>query len=265
MRRLLTISVAAASVASLALAQPAQRVQQPAAQGIARLLGPQPDLRVTRLLFNQVDCNDSLCLRVQVDMHNGGEATKGPVDVRLSYRMGSSSQWTFLETFHFAPQAHNHDTGASKRFAFKESGAYCFRAEIDPENKVQAASPTKSLDSECKPYVAGIADPAPYSLTIRNCTNGCSGFLRIKNLGDGKLAGTIKWALECSLNGKPFHKDRDRQDQFALGPGEVSGQRYWVIDANYPQTATCRVTIFPTMRERATINNTITSDLWRKP
>jgi hypothetical protein len=265
MGRLSLVSVAVASVASLALAQPTVRVQQPARQGIAQVLGPQPDLRVTRLLFSQVDCNDSLCLKVQVDLHNGGEATNGPVDVRLSYRMGSGSQWTFLQTFHFAPQAHNHDTGASKRFAFKESGLYCFRAEIDPENKVQAPSPTKSRDSECKQYTAGIADPAPYSLTIRNCTNACTGFLRIQNVGDGKLSGTIKWALECSVNGKPFKKDRDRQDQYTLGPGQVSSQEYWVYEVSNPQTVTCRVTIYPTMRERTTINNTITSDLWRKP
>ncbi len=265
MRHAVPASLIALAISSLAIAQPARQVQQrPPIQGIGTQLGPTPDLRVTRILVNQVDCNDSLCLRVQVDMHNGGEGTKGPVDVRVSYRIGSGSQWTYLETFHFASQAHNHDTGAAKRFAFRNSGLYCFRAEIDPENKVQPAAATKSLESQCKQYVAGIADPAPYSLTIRNCTNACTGFLRIKNLGDGKLSGTIKWALECSVNGRPFKKDRDRQDQFTLGPGEVSSQEYWVYEVTNPQTVTCRVTIYPTMRERTTVNNTITSDLWRK-
>ncbi len=260
------LAIAVLLLTAPTFAQTPRPVQQrPAIERATPFLGPVPDLRVTRVVFNNVDCNDSLCLRVEVDIRNSGEATRGPVDVRLSYRAKSGAPWKQLETFHFAAQAHNHDTGAAKRFAFQESGDYCFLAEIDPENKVQPAAPTKSRASECHHYDAGIPDPTPASLTIRNCTNGCSGFMRIRNAGDGKLAGSIKWVLECSVDGKVFRKDRDRQGQFTLGPGEVSGDQYWVYDAANAQTFRCRVTIYPTMRERTTINNSLTSDLWRKP
>ncbi len=267
MRCLAVVSLAGLTVTAPALAQPTTRVEpRPPIQGIAVQPAPQPDLRVTRLVFFQVDCNDSLCLKVAMDMHNSGEPTNGQVDVRISYRIAPAVQWTPLETFHFAPQAHNHDTGASKRFSFQQSGSYCFRADIDPDNKVQRASPTKTRETQCQQYVAGIPDPTPIVLSLKSFSNAFGGVYRIQNVGDGRLNGAIKVAIDCSVNGKPYEKGPNYTIQFTISPSEYA-ERHWTFDHDPKgvQTLQCRMTITPSFRERTATNNSITSDLWRKP
>lgn len=266
MRYFAVVPITAVLLTATVLAQAPLRVeQQQRIQKVFATPTPGPDLRVTRLSVFRIDCNDSLCLKVAMDMHNSGEATKGNVDVRISYHVGSTAAWTPLETFHFAPQAHNHDTGAAKWFPFKESGSYCFRADIDPENKVQAAATTKSTQAPCQQYVAGIPDPSPTLMTIKPFSNAFGGVYRIQNLGDAKLDGSIRVVLECAENGKPYKKYYDYDIAFKLDPGSTA-EKHWNIDADPPkvQTIQCRTTITPHFRERTKINNTITSDFWRR-
>ncbi len=280
MRRVLVIWIAMLSIAIAlpAFAQagqqlPAQQLQNRPVQGVAPPLGPAPDLRVTRVLVNKVECPDSLCLGVHIEMRNYGEGTKGPVDVRLSYKTAPAAPWTPLETFRFAPQAHNHDTGAGKRFSFRATGDYCFLAEIDPENKVQPAAATKARGSDCQHYEAGIPDPVARGIRIARCqhdnTNAshCFGELEVQNVGDGKLDGNIKVEFKCAANGGHFEKlESGFEPRYRMDPNDLSS-RPWVVTVKSKdvQTLRCTATLYPSMRERSSANNSITSDLWRKP
>lgn len=273
-RRLVAVSIAVVSIAAPALAQPTRQVQErPPVQGIAALLGPAPDLRVTRVLVSKVECNEPLCLRVRVEIRNLGEGTKGPIDVRLSYKTKYEAPWTQLETFHFAAQAHNHDTAAGKLFSFRESGDYCFLAEIDPGNVAQPAAATKSRASDCQHYEAGIPDPTARRIRVSRCQHDninashCFGDLEVQNVGDGKLDGTIKVEFECAANGQSFRKLVSGFDtHYKLQPNEISN-RGWVVtvDSKDVGTLRCRATLTPGFRERSSANNTVTSDLWHKP
>jgi|WetSurMetagenome_2_1015567.scaffolds.fasta_scaffold265916_2 hypothetical protein len=274
LRRIFVLPLAALSVAAAALAQTVQEVHvRPPVQSTAALLGPAPDLRVTRFLVTKVECNEPLCLKVHVEMRNFGEGTKGQVEVRLSYKTKYENPWAQLETFHFAPQAHNHDTAAGKLFSFRESGDYCFLAEIDPENKVQPAAATKTAHADCRHYDAGIPDPALLEVKVSRCQHDntdashCFGTRILKNAGDGKLDGTIKFVMDCSTNGKSFKKCGEWNEKVVCSAGERGSGLGWVvvIGSKDVQTLRCRLTLYPTMRERSSANNSITSDLWRKP
>ncbi|MDD5564805.1 MAG: hypothetical protein PHQ91_13910 [Thermoanaerobaculaceae bacterium] len=261
------------SIAQLALAQTALQVRErPPVQGIAPLFGPAPDLRVTRVLVSKVECNEPLCLRVRVEIRNLGEGTKGPIDVRLSYKTKYEAPWMQLETFHFAAQAHNHDTAVQKLFSFRESGDYCFLAEIDPGNVAQPAAVTKSRASDCQHYDAGIPDPAARRIRVSRCQHDninashCFGDLEVQNVGDGKLDGTIKVEFECAANGQSFRKLVSGFDtHYKLQPNEISN-RGWVVtvDSKDVETLRCRATLTPSFRERSSANNAIGSDLWHK-
>ncbi|MBI4917896.1 MAG: hypothetical protein HY825_18810 [Acidobacteria bacterium] len=273
-RGLVVVSIAVVSITAPALAQTTRQVQKrPPLQGIPALLGPAPDLRVTRVLVSKVECNEPLCLRVRVEIRNLGEGTKGPIDVRLSYKTKYEAPWTQLETFHFAAQAHNHDTAAGKLFSFRESGDYCFLAEIDPGNIAQPAAVTKSRVSDCQHYDAGIPDPVARRIRVSRCQHDnidashCFGDLEVQNVGDGKLDGSINVEFQCSANGQSFRKLVSGFDtHYRLQPNELSN-RGWVVEVNSKnvETLRCRATLTPGFRERSSANNTVTSDLWHKP
>lgn len=274
MRRLALVALLIASLILAVSAAPppaAKAPERPAQSRRALILGPQPDLRVTRIEVLRQECQDPLCLRVRIDLRNQGEATSGPFIVRVGYRVGSSQPWRTLEDFRFAAQAHNHDTSARKLFTFKESGSYEFRAEIDPDNVVQTAAPTKIRQTDPHHYDAGIPDLVVRAINSLVCRHAggwnydCSIKWKLENAGDGKAAGYIGEVVECSLNSSAFKKMAESVDHDLAAGAVVARESKFRIAPHGFQSLRCKVTVDDTnhVRERSETNNTAQSETYK--
>ena len=167
-----------------------------------------PDLKVTELTAEK-QTTMSVPLRVKVALRilNVGTSTGAVTfQTRLSYKTSSSAPWQPLYDWSSGALGPNGGAYYSRTFDFQEGGTYYYKAEVDADNNVVEYSDGNNTKTLTKTFTAGTPDLTPQNLVaaITSTTSSGTSYVKVewdvKNIGDGKAAGSFVTVLYVSRN-----------------------------------------------------------------
>jgi hypothetical protein len=167
-----------------------------------------PDLKVTELTAEKLTTT-TVPLRIKVALRilNAGTTT-GAVTfkTRLSYRRSSTAAWETLYDWSSGALGPNGGAYYSRTFDFTEGGIYYFKAEVDADKNVTEYSEGNNTKTLTETFAAGTPDLTPTNLAaaITSTTSSGTSYVKVewdvKNIGDGKAAGSFVTVLYVSRN-----------------------------------------------------------------
>lgn len=167
-----------------------------------------PDLKVTELTAErQTTMSVPLRIKVALRIKNVGTATGAVTfQTRLYYKRSYSAAWQPLYDWTSGAMGTNGGAYYSRNFDFTVGGTYYFKAAVDANNNVAEYSETNNTKTLTKTFAAGTPDLIPLNLVAAITSTSSSGtsYVKvewdIKNIGDGKAAGSFVTVLYVSKN-----------------------------------------------------------------
>jgi len=171
-----------------------------------------PDLKVTELTAErQTTTSVPLQIKVALRILNVGTATGAVTfQTRLYYKTSSSAAWQTLYDWSSGALGPNGGAYYSRTFDFTEGGTYYFKAEVDADKNVAEYSEGNNTKTLTKTFAAGTPDLTPENLVAAITSTSSSGasYVKVewdvKNIGDGKAAGSFVTVLYVSRNGGSY-------------------------------------------------------------
>jgi len=172
-----------------------------------------PDLKVTELTADQ-QTTMTVPLRIKFALRilnvGTGTGTTVPFKTRLYYRRTSTAVWTALCDWTSGGLGPSGSAYLGRTLDFTEGGIYYFKAEVDADNNIVEYSEGNNTKTLTKTFAAGTPDLTPINLAaaITSTTSSGTSYVKVewdvKNIGDGKAAGSFVTVLYVSRNGGSY-------------------------------------------------------------
>lgn len=170
-----------------------------------------PDLRCAELTAERVQTMEvPLRVRVHLKVLNFGPGNSESFTARLSYRKGPSGPWV---TVHEYPLPFSPPGGGAEwnpMIDLSEGGTYTFKVEVDPEHQIAESNEGNNTKTVTKTFAGGTPDLTVVNVDAQMTRTTSSGTVYtkvtwgVKNIGDGKAAGSFVTVIKVSKNNGPF-------------------------------------------------------------